>query len=128
MRTEFKINLKKTKTAYRKWDMRKLKREPMLRQYLVLAYQIKKVLRENHPKRTMREISGWIGYTPPRLSQIMSLLFLSPFIQEEILLSDEPSLHQFSMNNAHQISCELLWDRQKEMWLNNKKAVIKITA
>jgi hypothetical protein len=65
----------------------------------------------------LKEISGWIGYTPARMSQIMSLLFLSPLIQEEILLSCKSSLHQLSINIAHKISQELSWDKQNELWV-----------
>ncbi len=69
------------------------------------------------PNRTMKELSGWIEYTPARMSQIMNLLFLSPFIQKEILLSSKSFLHQLTINFAHKISQELLWDKQKELWL-----------
>jgi len=45
----------------------------------------------------MREIAGWIGFTPVRLSQIMNLF-------------------KISINVAHQIAKELVWDRQKELF------------
>ncbi len=75
---------------------------------------------KTQPNRTSKEISSWIGYTPARMSQIMSLLFLSPFIQEEILLSSKSFLHQRTINFAHKISQELLWDKQKELWIQNR--------
>ncbi len=75
MRAEFKVSLKRTKLNYIRRDRSKLHREPILRQYLVLAHQVKEVLK-TQPNRTMKEISGWIGYTPARMSQIMNLLFL----------------------------------------------------
>jgi len=87
---------------------------------LILAHQLRDTLKED-PKRTLKEIGGWIGYTPARMSQIMGLLFLSPFIQEKILLSDEPYLHNLSINIAHKISQELLWDKQNGMWINISK-------
>jgi len=59
-------------------------------------------------------------YFPPKLSIGMNLLFLSPFIQEEILLSSKSFLHQRTINNAHKISQELLWDKQKELWFQNR--------
>ncbi len=119
MRAEFKVSLKRTKLNRIRRDRNKLHREPILRQYLVLAHQIKEVLK-TQSNRTSKEISSWIGYTPARMSQIMSLLFLSPFIQEEILLSSKSFLHQRTINNAHKISQELLWDKQKELWLQNR--------
>ena len=119
MRAEFKVSLKRTKQNRIRRDRNKLHREPTLRQYLVLAHQIKEVLK-TQPNRTSKEISSWIGYTPARMSQIMSLLFLSPFIQEEILLSSKSFLHQLTINFAHKISQEFLWDKQKELWLQNR--------
>ena len=116
MRAEFKVNLKRTKQNYIRRDRNRLLKEPILRQYLVLAHQVKEVLKAQ-PKRTLKEISGWIGYTPARMSQIMNLLFLSPLIQEEILLSSKSFLHQLSINIAHKISQELSWDKQNELWL-----------
>jgi len=86
---------------------------------LALAHQVKEVIRLQ-PSRTLKELAGWIGYTPARMSQIMSLLLLSPFIQEEILLSNEPSLHKLTVNDATLLSRELLWEKQKDVWL--KKA------
>ncbi|MCK4830102.1 hypothetical protein KA005_81040 [bacterium] len=115
MRSEFTVNLKRARTSASR-DRNRLHNEPILRQYLVLAHQIKNTLKAS-PSRTLKEIAGWIGYSPARMSQIMSLLFLSTFIQEEILFSTKSFLHQISMNTAHQISRELLWDKQKELWL-----------
>ncbi len=119
MRAEFKVSLKRTKQNYIRRDRNRLHKEPILRQYLVLAHQVKRVLNEQ-PKRTLKEISGWIGYSPARMSQIMSLLFLSPLIQEEILLSSKSSLHQLTMSIAQKISPDLSWDRQNEMWLKTR--------
>ena len=115
MRAEFKVNLKRTKSQYAKRDKNKINREPVLRQYLVLAHQVKKTI-ETQPGRTLKELSGWIGYTPARMTQIMGLLFLSSFIQEEILLSNKPYLHKLTINETSLIARELLWNKQNEMW------------
>jgi hypothetical protein len=119
MRVEFKANLKRTKQTYIRRDRDRLNKEPILRQYLVLVHQVKRVLNAQ-PKRTLKEISGWIGYTPARMSQIMNLLFLSPLIQEEILLSSKSSLHQLTISIAQKISQDLSWDRQNEMWFKTR--------
>ena len=94
MRAEFRVSLKRIKAVHAKRDRNKVHREPVLRQYLVLAYQVKKTI-ESQRGRTLKEIAGWIGYTPARMSQIMNLLFLAPFIQEEILLSSKPCIQTF---------------------------------
>ena len=119
MRAEFKVNLKQTRSQHVTRNKNKLRTEPMLRQYLVLAYQLKKTI-EPQRGRTLKEISGWLGYTPSRISQIMGLLFLSPFIQEEILLSSEPYLHKITINEANLMAQEILWDKQKMLWLQTR--------
>ena len=54
MRTEFKVSLKRTNLNRIRRDRNKLHREPILRQYLVLAHQIKEVLK-TQPNRTSKE-------------------------------------------------------------------------
>jgi len=115
MRSEFKVNFKKIKT-FRGRDKSRLHREPAIRQLLILAHQLRSTLKEN-PKRTLKEIAGWIGYTPARMSQIMGLLFLSPYIQEEIILSNETFIYKLSVNEIHLITKSLLWDEQNKQWL-----------
>jgi len=127
MRAEFKVKLKQNKTAYIRQDMRKFKNEPQLRQFLVLAYQIKNVLEKN-PQRTLREISEWLGLTRSRISQALNLLFLSPRIQENIILSHEKFLFLVPEHKVRDIIKEISWDKQFQMWrelqltlLNNQR-------
>ena len=115
MRAEFKVNLKRTKALYVKRDRNKIHREPVLRQYLVLAYQVKKTI-ESQRGQTLKEIAGWIGYTPARMSQIMNYLFLSPEIQEEILLSNNKNLYRVPEHKVRKVMKETDWHKQKEMW------------
>jgi len=115
MRAEFKVNLKRTKATYIRRDMRKFKNEPPLRQFLVLAYQIKREL-DKSPHRTLREISEWLGLTRGRISQILNYFFLSPFIQEQILLSNSNSLYTIPEYKIREIMNALDWYKQKGMW------------
>jgi hypothetical protein len=116
MRAEFKVNIKQSKSPHKKRDRNKIVKEPPLRQYLVFAYQAKKVL-ESQEYRSLKEIAKWLGYTPARMTQIMNLLFLSPFIQEEILLSSKPYIHHLTITDTQKITQEVLWEKQKEIWL-----------
>ena len=115
MRAEFKVTLKQTRSQHITRNKNKLRREPMLRQYLVLAYQLKHELEKN-PHRTLREISEWLGLTRGRISQILNCLSLSPHIQEEILLSDNKILHQIPEHQVRKIMREVDWNKQQEMW------------
>ena len=82
---EYKINLKKVSHASPRYRMAKIINEPRLRQHLILAYQIEKVLSEGKAK-DFNEIAKWLNMTYARLKQILQLLFLCPKIKEEILL------------------------------------------
>jgi len=119
MRAEFKVNLKRTKATYIRRDMRKFKNEPPLRQFLVLAYQIKREL-DKSPHRTLREISEWLGLTRGRISQILNYLSLSSRIQEEILLSDNKILHQIPEHQVRKIMKEADWGKQWATWKQTK--------
>lgn len=115
MRAEFKVNLKRTKAPYIRRDKTKFKNEPPLRQFLVLAYQIKHELKKN-PQRTLREISEWLGLTRGRISQILNYLFLSPQIQEEILFSNNKILRQIPEYHIRKIMREMDWNKQYMTW------------
>ena len=115
MRAEFKVNLKRTKATYIRRDMGKFKNEPPLRQFLVLAHQVKKTI-ETQPGRTLKEISEWLGLTRGRISQILNYLSLSPRMQEEILLSANKALHQIPEHQIRKIMRETQWDKQWGMW------------
>ena len=115
MRTEFKVTLKQARTAYRRRDKAKFKNEPQLRQFLILAYQIRNIRRKN-PQRTLQEISEWLGLSRGRISQILNLLFLASKIQEQIILSDEKTLFSIPEHKVRPLIKKLNWDRQKEFW------------
>ncbi|MDP8258924.1 MAG: hypothetical protein P9L90_05840 [Candidatus Aadella gelida] len=115
MRSEFNIGIKQTRKRSNAAISKHIKREPPLRQYLVLAYQIKQYLEENHNK-TASAIASWLGYSPSRVSQLLNLLLLSPAIQEEILLSDNNKIFQTPEHKIRGITKENDWERQWELW------------
>ena len=71
MRSEFQINIKASRRS-RKQAHTSIKKEPMIRQYLVLAYQIKQYLEEN-PNKTASAIASWLRHSPSRV--IVSIIF-----------------------------------------------------
>lgn len=116
MRTEFQINIKGSRRSSSKKQLHKsIKKEPLLRQYLVLAEQVKQVL-EKSPQRSMREISKWLGFTPARLSQIYKLTSLAPSIKEDILLSDNNLINAITITFACKIANEPNWETQLSLW------------
>ena len=94
-------------------------KKSVIRQYLVLAEQVKQVLQDT-PQRSMRDIAKWLGYSPARLSQIFKLTFLASSIKEEILLSDEQYIHSITVTAVCKIAYESSLERQMAVWRNIK--------
>ena len=115
MRSEFKIGIKQPRKRSNAVISKHIRKEPPLRQYLVLAYQIKEYLTEN-PNKTASAIASWLGLSPSRVSQILNLLFLCPEIQEEILLSADKKLYSIPEHKVRVITKEKDWEKQREIW------------
>jgi len=115
MRSEFKVGIKQPRKKSHAAVSKHIRKEPVIRQFLVLAEQVKQVLEET-PQRSMREISKWLGYSPARLSQIFKLASLAPSIKEEILLSDNKRIAPITITSVCTIANETNWERQMEMW------------
>ena len=95
--------------------MAKIVNEPRLRQYMVLAYQIQETL-DRDSTTTAKQIAAWINMTPPRISQILNLLFLSPSIQKEILLSNDEKIRGLTEHKILAITKEIDWEKQQALW------------
>ena len=115
MQFESKINLRKVHHASPRCRMAKIINEPRLRQTLILAYQVQKLIEDDNAK-TLKQIARWLVMTPARISQIMNLLLLSPEIQRDILLSDDKRIQRFTEYKIFKIISEIDWQKQKEMW------------
>jgi DNA invertase Pin-like site-specific DNA recombinase len=94
---------------------RLIQSEPQLRQNLLLALQIQELIDKNKAK-DIKEVSGWLNLSQQRVNQIMSLLFLSPRIQEEIILKNDPCLFEIPEYKLRIITDELDWNKQYAMW------------
>jgi len=86
-----------------------------LRQNLLLAHQIQELIDKNKAK-DIKEVSGWLNLSQQRTNQVVSLLFLSPRIQEEIVLQNNPCLFEIPEYKLRLITDELDWDKQYVMW------------
>lgn len=115
MRSEFNIGIKQPRKKSNAAISKHIKKEPVIRQYLVLAEQIKQYLSDN-PAKTASNVASWLGLSPSRVSQILNLLFLCPKIQEEILLSADKKLYSIPEHKVRIITKEVDWERQREMW------------
>jgi site-specific DNA recombinase len=94
---------------------RLIQSEPQLRQNLLLAHQIQELIDKNKTK-DLKEVSGWLNLSQQRINQIMSFLFLSPRIQETIVLQNDPCLFEIPEYKLRTITDELDWNKQYAMW------------
>lgn len=115
MTFEFKVNLKHVNHRSKRCFMAKVTKEPRVRQDLILAYQLKELMKQDQTI-TIKQISGWLGITYRRVLQIMDLLLLASKIQEEILLSEEIEIYRISERKIREITKEVLWKKQIEEW------------
>ena len=115
LKFEFKVNLPPVRHKSRSSHMTKIANEPRLRQYLVLAYQIQEKLDADNTL-TSKQIAGWLGMTPPRISQILNVLLLRPSIQKDILLSKDEKVHSLTEYKILAIIKEINWEKQQAMW------------
>ena len=88
--------------------------QPWVRQNLILAHQINQVTHER--KCSLRDIAQWVGIVHSRVCQIVNMLLLSPKIQEEILLSDNKTLFNVPEYRLRDITTEVDWNKQQELW------------
>ena len=115
LKFEFKVDLKPVRHASPRCRMAKLSNEPRLRQHLVLAYQIQEILDRDNAI-SAKQMSGWLHMTPPRISQILNLLFLCPAIQKEILLSNDEKIRALTEHKILAVTKEIDWEKQRTMW------------
>ncbi len=111
LRFEFDVDLKPVRHKKRPVP----KKGFVLRQRLVLAYQIHDLLSQGKAQ-SLHQIGRWLGSCHARMSQIINLLNLAPVIQQEILLSDAPKIHQVTEFHIRDIAMEMDWQKQTAMW------------
>ena len=112
-----KFNVSKTDLKYHAITPkdRLIQAEPQLRQNLLLACQIQALIGKSKAK-DIKEVSGWLNLSQQRINQVMSLLFLSPRIQEEMILQNDPCLFEIPEYKLRIITDELDWDKQYATW------------
>ena len=92
-----------------------IKKEPQLRQNLILAHQIGRIISDKKAK-SLKEVASWLNISHVRICQITGMLLLAPEIQEEIILSDSKILYEIPEYKVNEVAQELTWPKQKENW------------
>ena len=88
---------------------------PPLRKALVVAYQIQALI-DSGKATGVRATAALLGVTPARVSQLLSLRYLAPKIQEEIMLGDDAVITVLSERNIRVITKTTPWDKQILLW------------
>ena len=85
--------------------------------FLALAHYYHKLV-ENGMVKDYAEIARLTGTSRARISQIISLSFLAPEIQQEILFlpQEKPLPKHVKERNLRKISKTLIWKKQKKIW------------
>jgi hypothetical protein len=114
-RRQYQVELKELKNLPVLPNQIDIRKEPQLRQNLILAHQVQCILNEKKAKG-LKQVAEWLNLNHQRLNQMMNLLLLSPTIQEEIICSDNMNVLLIPEYKLRDIAFELNWKKQLEMW------------
>ena len=89
-------------------------KEPAVRQSLIFAHQINEITKEKGCSQ--HQISRWVGIPHPKICQIANMVYLSPKIQKEILLSQDKRLYRIPEYKIRDLTSELNWGKQQNIW------------
>ena len=112
---EFKVALGELKNLPVPPNQVDIKKEPQLRQNLILAHQIRGIIDKGRVKG-IKQAAEWLNMDHQRLNQIMNLLLLAPQIQEEIICSESEKIYTIPEYKLRDVAFELDWQKQLEMW------------
>src|SRR6266478_5094072 len=89
---------------------------PRIARLLALAIKLEELVREG-TVRDYAELATLGHVTRARMTQIMSLFYLAPDIQESILFWDKESRRQpIAESNVRRIAQYIDWDEQRRLW------------
>jgi DNA invertase Pin-like site-specific DNA recombinase len=118
-RFEFDVDLKRVRFI-NKWDKEKeVEKEPQIRKNLLLAHQLQ-ALQGRGQVTSIREAAHCLNMSQTRLNHIMSFLFLSPIIQDEIITGDNKVLALVPEYKIRSLATEIDWNKQAKIWQDIK--------
>ena len=82
---------------------------------LILALQINRLFDEGRIQ-DFKQAAVWLNMSPARVSQLMSLNFLSTSIKDAILNLPVEKLAKISNTAIRDISAEIDWEKQTVLW------------
>ena len=105
-----------------RWNKsQEIEKEPKIRKNLLLAHQLQ-ALQDKDQVKSLKEASEWLNMSQTRLNHIMSFLFLSPTIQNEIIAGDDKVLVLVPEYKIRSLATEIDWNKQAEFWQEIKQS------
>jgi|CXWL01.1.fsa_nt_gi DNA invertase Pin-like site-specific DNA recombinase len=114
-RFDFDADLKSCQPKNRWHKELEINKEPAIVKNLILARQISRLFDEGRI-RDFKQAAVWLNMSPARVSQLMSLNFLSTEIQESILTLPSEKISTLSDNTLREIASEVDWQKQSSLW------------
>lgn len=92
-------------------------RVPRVARLLALAIRFERQVRSG-AVQDQSELARRFGVTQPRMTQIMNLALLAPWIQEQVLSLPRVTKGRepVTERTLRRIACEACWERQQKMW------------
>jgi site-specific DNA recombinase len=92
-----------------------IKQEAPIVRNLILAHQINRLMDEGRIT-DLKQASVWLNMSPARVSQIVTLNFLSTEIKESLLTFPAERIAHISDNTLRNIASEIDWQKQTSLW------------
>ncbi len=120
VRQEFDTGI--TRSRFKKqWKKEEaLQTEPKLRKTLILAHQLRHLMNAG-TITGIKHAARLLNYKETKILHTMNLLMLSPSIQEEIINATPEVLEAITEYKVRDLSFEIDWNKQSELWLEAKK-------
>ena len=120
VKIEIDANIKRSGGSGSHWRKETgVKTEPKIRQALILAHHLNRLIKEGRIRNT-RQAAEWMGLNVSQIDLTLSLLLLSPAIQEEILTGRDELIDIIAEHKVRTISFEADWNKQIELWREAK--------
>ena len=121
VRLEFDSDVKKSRHST-KWHKEiEVIKEPKIRKTLILAHQLQGLINKGRIQDS-QQASEWLNISTSRVDHILSLLYLSPTIQEEIVTGDDSILSLIPEYKLRSLAAESQWEKQTQLWLEMKNS------
>jgi hypothetical protein len=119
-RLEFEVDLKQVRPLNKWHKEEEIEKEPKIRRNLILAHQLQRLFDQGKIKN-LKQASEWLNIDQSRLDHTLTLLLLSPTIQNEIISGDAQILNLIPEYKVRSMAAQFDWNKQTEAWHNIKE-------